>query len=144
MIAFSKKYVTTVVAVVAVVTIAIAMVYSQKKKSSYNALASSAADGVNPSVIGGETLDRDVWEMSRRYFVSLRSRTAGGVIYHSCGATLISSRVVLTAARELKSAQKNIFVMYYAAALYIFARRIPTIPVHCHRSCCHLPTHRLL
>jgi len=107
MIAFSKKYVTAVVAFVAVVTIAIALVYSQKKKSSYNALASSAADGVSPLVIGGETLDRDVWEKSRRYLVSLRSETAGGVIYHSCGATLISSRVVLTAARELKSAQRT-------------------------------------
>jgi secreted trypsin-like serine protease len=96
MVAISKKYVTAGVAVVAVVAIAIALVYSQKKKSTYNSLASSAADGVDPFVIGGQTLDRNVWEASRRYLVSLRRNGE-----HNCGGTLISRRVVLTAAREL-------------------------------------------
>ncbi len=96
MIAFSKKYVTAAVAVIAVVTIAIALVYSQKKRSSYNALASSAADGVNTSVIGGVVLDQNVWSESRRYLVSIR-----GALGHGCGASLISRRAILTAAREL-------------------------------------------
>jgi hypothetical protein len=89
--AISKKYVTAGVAVVAVAAIAIALVYSQRKKSTYNALVSSAADGVN-RVIGGAPLDPTVWEENRRYLVHL----SGG-----CGATLISRRAVLTAAREL-------------------------------------------
>ena len=53
-------------------------------------------DGVGPSVIGGEILDRDVWELSRRYLVDIKFEED-----HYCGATKISDRVVLTAAREL-------------------------------------------
>ncbi len=55
-------------------------------------------DGVTPFIIGGGDLDRGVWEKSRRYLVDINKDDTG---FHSCGATLISSRVVLTAAREL-------------------------------------------
>jgi hypothetical protein len=55
-------------------------------------------DDVTPFIIGGGPLDRGVWEKSRRYLVDINVNDEG---FHSCGATLISSRVVLTAAREL-------------------------------------------
>jgi hypothetical protein len=64
-------------------------------KSTYNALASSSAKGFTPRIIGGAALDRKVWDESRRYLVSIRKDG------HFCGATLVSRRVVLTAAREL-------------------------------------------
>ncbi len=111
MVAISKKYITAGVAVVAVVAIAIALVYSQKKKSTYNALASSAADGVNPFVIGGDTLDEDLWRESRRYLVSIRNNGE-----HTCGATLISRRVVLTAARKLNRLKSKMRISWNAAA----------------------------
>ena len=95
MVAISKKYVTIGVAVIAVAAIAITLVYSQKKKSTYNALASSSAEEFTPRIIGGAALDRKVWDESRRYLVSIRKDG------HFCGATLVSRRVVLTAAREL-------------------------------------------
>ncbi len=104
MVAISKKYVTAGVAVVAVVAVAIALVYSQKKKSTYNALASSAADGVN-RVIGGAPLDPTVWDVSRRYLVDIKVLNRAGALKHNCGASLISRRVVLTAAREFKSVE---------------------------------------
>ena len=53
---------------------------------------------VNPSVIGGTVLDRDDWEQSRRYLVDIKGDDNG---FHTCGATKVSDRVVLTAAREL-------------------------------------------
>ncbi|KAL3816945.1 hypothetical protein ACHAXA_001773 [Cyclostephanos tholiformis] len=93
MVAISKKSVTIGVAVIAVAAIAIALVYSQKKKSTYNALASSTAEGYTPRIIGGATLNRNVWDQSRRYLVSIRKDG------HFCGATLVSRRVVLSAAR---------------------------------------------
>ena len=99
MVAISKKYVTAGVAVVAVAAIAIALVYSQRKKSTYNALVSSAADGVN-RVIGGAPLDPTVWDVSRRYLVDIKALNQDGALVHSCGATLISRRIVLTAAHE--------------------------------------------
>jgi secreted trypsin-like serine protease len=60
----------------------------------------SDGDGVDPFIIGGETLDRTVWYQSRRYLVDIKD-TFEGELYHLCGATKISDRVVLTAAREL-------------------------------------------
>jgi secreted trypsin-like serine protease len=96
MVAISKKYVTIGVAIAAVAAVAIALVNSQKKKIAYNALASSAAEGLTPRIIGGEPLDQDLWDESRRYLVSIRWSGE-----HVCGATLISRRVILTAAREL-------------------------------------------
>jgi hypothetical protein len=105
--AISKKYVTAGVAVVAVAAIAIALVYSasaQRKKSTYNALVSSAADGVN-RVIGGAPLDPTVWEENRRYLVDIKALNQDGALVHSCGASLISRRFVLTAAREFKSVE---------------------------------------
>ena len=66
-----------------------------------SALALQGGDGVGPSVVGGTQLDRDVWQQSRRYLVSIRNISRdGSVVYHICGATLISRRVLLTAARE--------------------------------------------
>jgi hypothetical protein len=60
----------------------------------------SDEDGVNPFIIGGDTLNRTVWEQSRRYLVDLRYLIEG-VPNSGCGGTKISNRVVLTAAREL-------------------------------------------
>ena len=57
-------------------------------------------DSVNPFIVNGADLDRTVWETSRRYLVSIRRSNDVGTDGHSCGATTISSRVVLTAARE--------------------------------------------
>ncbi len=62
-----------------------------------SALALEGTDSVFPEVIGGVTLDPRVWQDFRRYLVDIRKN--GG---HTCGATLISRRVVLTAAREFE------------------------------------------
>jgi hypothetical protein len=62
-----------------------------------NALALQGSDGIAPTVIGGTPLDQGVWQEFRRYLVSIRWNDS-----HICGGTLISSRVVLTAARKLK------------------------------------------
>ncbi len=94
MVAISKKYVTIGVAIAAVAAVAIALVNSKKKKIAYNALASSAVEGITPRIIGGDTLDQDVWYENRRYLVKILDPSI-------CGATLVSRRVVLTAAREL-------------------------------------------
>ena len=52
-------------------------------------------------IIGGTELDADVWAASRRYLVSsTRVDPYDGTLSHSCTASLISRRVVLTAARE--------------------------------------------
>ena len=75
----------------------------------------SKDDGVNPFIIGGETLDRTVWEESRRYLVSIRSHDSG---LHSCGATNISDRVVLTAAR--KSNQYKNRNVFHSLCCYVF------------------------
>ena len=62
----------------------------------------SDEDGVNPFIIGGGTLNRTVWEQSRRYLVDIKGTFEGeDELVHWCGATKISDRVVLTAAREL-------------------------------------------
>jgi secreted trypsin-like serine protease len=68
-----------------------------KPTATSSALALEGTDSVFPEVINGETLDFDVWDQTRRYLVDIRRN--GG---HSCGATLISRRVVLTAAREFE------------------------------------------
>ncbi len=52
-------------------------------------------DSVTPFIVGGTTLDQTVWQQSRRYLVDIRFN--GG---HYCGATKISPRAVLTAARK--------------------------------------------
>ena len=85
-------------------TAAQAIIKAQKKDASARALRgeNSEDDGVNPFVIGGETLSRTIWEESRRYLVDIRFN--GG---HSCGATKISDRVVLTAARKSNSTKKG-------------------------------------
>ena len=62
-----------------------------------NALALQGSDGIAPTVIGGTPLDQGVWQEFRRYLVETRWNDL-----HICGGTLISSRVVLTAARKLK------------------------------------------
>ena len=68
-----------------------------------SALALQGGDGVGPSIIGGTQLDRDVWQQSHRYLVDIKDIDPDdGSIYHTCGATLISRHVVLTAAREWK------------------------------------------
>jgi len=85
-------------------TAAQAIIKAQNKDTSARALRgeNSEDDGVNPFVIGGETLNRTIWEESRRYLVDIRfNRT------HSCGATKISDRVVLTAARKSNSTKKG-------------------------------------
>lgn len=51
-------------------------------------------------IIGGTVLDENVWKTSRRYLAALTFTQGGGKKFHTCGATLISRRVVLTAARE--------------------------------------------
>ena len=60
MIAISKKCVTIGVAVIAIAVIAITLVYSQKNKSTYNALVSSTVEGFTPRINGGATLYRNV------------------------------------------------------------------------------------
>ena len=72
----------------------------QNKVSSVRALNGEITDddGVDPSVIGGTILDRNVWKQSRRYLVDLHYGNPSG---HGCGGTKVSSQVVLTAAREL-------------------------------------------
>ena len=62
-----------------------------------NVLALQGSDGIAPTVIGGTPLDQGVWQEFRRYLVETRWNDL-----HICGGTLISSRVVLTAARKLK------------------------------------------
>lgn len=52
-------------------------------------------------IIGGTELDQTVWETSRRYLVALTFTLDDGAPFHTCTATLISRRVVLSAAREL-------------------------------------------
>jgi len=52
-------------------------------------------------IIGGTELDQTVWETSRRYLVALTLTRDDGSPFHTCTATLISRRVVLSAAREL-------------------------------------------
>jgi hypothetical protein len=70
-----------------------------KPTATSSALALEGTDSVFPEVINGETLDFNVWQQSRRYLVDIRRNGDGG---HFCGATLISRRVVLTAAREFE------------------------------------------
>ena len=65
--------------------------------ASVNALSLQGSDGIAPTVIGGTPLDQGVWQEFRRYLVETRWNDL-----HICGGTLISSRVVLTAARKLK------------------------------------------
>jgi len=58
-------------------------------------------DDNNPEfIIGGTELDQTVWETSRRFLVTLTTTLADGSVFHSCTASLISRRVVLSAARE--------------------------------------------
>ena len=72
-------------------------------------------DSVNPFIINGADLDRTVWETSRRYLVDIRASNAFGKDGHTCGATRISSRVVLTAARESKKMHvKSAYHICYA------------------------------
>ena len=81
-------------------TTAQGIVKAQNEVSSVRALIgeNTEDDGVNPSVIGGETLDKDTWQQSRRYLVDIKADADG---FHTCGATKIADRIVLTAAREL-------------------------------------------
>lgn len=64
--------------------------------------AAKAEGDVGVSIIGGTKLDERVWETSRRYLVALTLPGRVGMPgpFHFCGATLISRRVVLTAASE--------------------------------------------
>ena len=60
-----------------------------------------ADDSVTPFVIGGTLLDFNVWNQTRRYLVDIKYYDPEEKkLAHACGATLISPRVVLTAARE--------------------------------------------
>mgnify|MGYP000453909870 CR=1 FL=1 len=76
------------------------IVKAQNEVSSVRALNGEITDddGVDPSVIGGTILDRNVWKQSRRYLVDIKADADGS---HTCGATKIADRIVLTAAREL-------------------------------------------
>ena len=90
--------------------------------------AGSEEDGsVTPFVIGGTTLDRTVWENSRRYLVDIKK---GVQLKHYCGATRISSRVVLTAARESKKTHvKNVYYLLCCFVSYqILTRSRPSLP----------------
>lgn len=63
-------------------------------------------------IIGGSELDKNVWETSRRYLVALAfsdEEPTPTSTPHSCTATLISRRVVLTAARELEELRRCFF-----------------------------------
>jgi hypothetical protein len=72
-------------------------------------------DSVTPFIVNGADLDRDIWETSRRYLVDIRASKNTGRPGHSCGATMISSRVVLTAARESKKMHvKSVYHICYA------------------------------
>ncbi len=68
-----------------------------KPTATSSALALQGSDGPAPRIIGGKTLDFGVWGQSRRYLVDIKFNDD-----HTCGATLISRRVVLTAAREFE------------------------------------------
>ena len=87
----------------------------QNKDKSVRALhgENTEDDGVDPFIIGGTTLDRTVWEQSRRYLVDIKFEEN-----HSCGATKISDRVVLTAARELIQYYEKECVSFFHAATY--------------------------
>ena len=69
-----------------------------KPTATSSALALQGSDGPAPRIINGETLALNVWQDFRRYLVEIRKVNIG----HTCGATLISRRVVLTAAREFE------------------------------------------
>ncbi len=45
-------------------------------------------------------LNENIWEKSRRYLAALSFTQVDGKPFHICGATLISRRVALSAARE--------------------------------------------
>jgi hypothetical protein len=79
-----------------------------------------ADDSVTPFVIGGTLLDFNVWEQRRRYLVDIKYYDPKEKkLAHACGATLISPRVVLTAAREFihsfffRSAHSRIMIVGY-------------------------------
>ena len=93
--------------------------------------AGSEEDGsVNPFIINGANLDRTVWQQSRRYLVDIRSSNAIGKDGQSCGATRISSQVVLTAARESKKMHvKNVYHLLCCFVSYrILTRYCPSLP----------------
>jgi len=69
-----------------------------KPTATSSALALQGSDGPAPRIINGDTLALNVWQDFRRYLVEIRKVNIG----HTCGATLISRRVVLTAAREFE------------------------------------------
>jgi hypothetical protein len=81
-------------------------------------VGSQEDDSVNPFIINGADLNRTVWETSRRYLVDIRASNAFGKDGHTCGATKISSRVVLTAARESKKMHlKSVYNICYAVCI---------------------------
>ena len=60
-------------------------------------------------IIGGTELDESVWDTSRRYLVALAqaeyvAQPSTSPSPHICTATMISRRVVLSAAREFQAA----------------------------------------
>jgi hypothetical protein len=74
-------------------------------------------DGINPFIVGGDTLNRTIWEQSLRYLVDIRRNGDGN---HTCGATKISARVVLTAAREL----------FHSVCCCVFEEKLTTLVHH--------------
>lgn len=71
-------------------------------------------------------LDKSVWDKSRRYLAALNYFRDDGSLKHSCTATLISRRVVLSAARELEHYLGSFlfFFLLPHTRFYSFARPI--------------------
>lgn len=96
-----------------------------------SALALQESSGVGPSVIGGTQLDRNVWQQSRRYLIDIRRLNGDGTIGHQCGATLVSRRVILSAARECRN---TFFAALFSTQTY-FLYIIPCMSFTCSQDC---------
>lgn len=81
-------------------------------------------------IIGGTELDKNVWEMSRRYLVALAysdKEPTPTSTPRSCTATLISRRVVLTAARELEKLRRCFLSVLYSQWLMSLSPLTPSL-----------------
>lgn len=88
------------------------------------------------SIIGGTELDENVWKTSRRYLAALVGTNSDGLLLgHSCTATLISRRVVLTAGRELEKYRWLILPTLVHFSVLLFPPQSSLMLIFCPTSC---------